>query len=79
METLTDFAQSWLLCGCVGLVILLGVSTYETYRPVENYPNGITNPFEMILLAIALMIFPLLGPFAMALAINKVIEVKDGQ
>lgn len=76
MEILIGFAQLWLLSGCVGLVILFAVSITA---PDDTYPIGVINPLEILLLAIATIILPFFGPITLALAINKLIEVKDGQ
>ncbi len=71
MEILTAFVQLWLLCGCIGLIILFVASLIASK---DTYPVGVTNPFEIFLLAIAIMIFPLFGPFTLAISIQKVRE-----
>jgi len=72
MEILTGFAQLWLLCGCVGLLVLLVVEVIKGFRMDDTEATGL---IELIFVGIATFFLPLLGPFVLAVSIQKLHEV----
>lgn len=74
MEILIGFAQLWLLSGCIGLVIISVAALIEVWgMPLDD--NGITNPFELFLLAVGILLSPMTGPIILLAGIEKLVDV----